>query len=100
MLINWLINAGFGTATKYYYKTAFCQSLALGGRVPCIYLLLSALSLFTCIVFALAFKHVNILLILIGVQYCSKLLLLMGLKNKVKGNSDDFRGKLERYFDK
>lgn len=91
MLIKWLINAGFGTATKYHYKMAFHQSLALGGRgVHCIYLLLSALSLFTCIVFALPFKHVNVLLILIGVQYCTKLLLLMGLKNTAKRNSDDF----------
>lgn len=70
---------------------AFRQSLGLGGRgVHCIYLLLSALSLFTCIVFALPFKHLNILLILIGVQNCSKLLLLMGLKNNIKGNSHDF----------
>lgn len=69
---------------------AFHQSLGLeGGGVHCINLLLSTLNVFTCIVFALPFS-VNILLILIGVQYCSKLLLLMGLKNNIKGNSDDF----------
>lgn len=85
MLVNWLINADFGTVTKYYYKMAFRQSLALGGRgVHCIYPLLSALSLFTCFVFALPFKQVNILLILIGVQYRSKLALLMGLNKYSK----------------
>lgn len=69
----------------------FRQSPGLEGRAACcIRLLLSALSLLTCIVCALPSKHENILLILIRAQYCSRLLLFMGLINKVKGKSGGF----------
>lgn len=67
----------------------FSHSPGLGGRgVLCIHLLLSALSLFACTVFALPFKRENILLI--GAQCHSKLLLPVRLINKVKGKSDGF----------